>query len=99
MKDYFKNNLPTFFVAISTVVLGGVAIFTALRLYQLRSEPVTPSAPGVSEASLNENTLISCDTLTVQFATPTSSATATSTSTSAATATSTSTATATGTAT
>ncbi len=40
-----KMNIKTIIIGLSTVVLGGVAIFTAVRLYQLRSEPIAPNAP------------------------------------------------------
>jgi len=45
MKDFFKGKVVTALVVISTVILAGVAIFTAIRLYQLRRESVTPAAP------------------------------------------------------
>ena len=45
MKDLFKGKIVTALVVIATVILAGVAIFTAVRLYQLRSQPVAPTAP------------------------------------------------------
>ncbi|OGM05169.1 hypothetical protein A2715_03365 [Candidatus Woesebacteria bacterium RIFCSPHIGHO2_01_FULL_39_32] len=45
MKDLFKGKVVTALVVIATVILAGVAIFTAVRLYQLRREPVAPTAP------------------------------------------------------
>ena len=45
MKDYLKKNRLTLIIVVATVTLAGVAIFTALRLYQLRGEPVAPTAP------------------------------------------------------
>src|SRR3989344_1984504 len=43
--DFIKKNFVTMLMVGATVVLGGVAIFTAMRLYQLRSQPVSPSVP------------------------------------------------------
>lgn len=40
-----KNKITTAVIIIATVVLAGVAIFTAVRLYQLRQESITPIAP------------------------------------------------------
>ncbi|OGM21758.1 hypothetical protein A2714_02685 [Candidatus Woesebacteria bacterium RIFCSPHIGHO2_01_FULL_38_9] len=45
MKEFLKGKVVTGVVVIATVVLAGVAIFTALRLYQLRRESVAPTAP------------------------------------------------------
>ena len=45
MKDLLKNKMATSLVVVATVILAGVAIFTALRLYQLRTSPVSPTAP------------------------------------------------------
>src|SRR3989337_1792515 len=40
-----KNKIVTVLIIFATVILAGVAIFTAVRLYQLRQEPVAPTAP------------------------------------------------------
>lgn len=40
-----KNKYATIGIIITTVLLAGIAIFTALRLYQTRSQPVAPNAP------------------------------------------------------
>lgn len=45
MKNFFKNKIVTGLVIVATVILAGVAIFTALRLYQLREESISPSSP------------------------------------------------------
>ena len=45
MKDFLKGKFATALVVTATVILAGVAIFTALRLYQLRQQPVSPNAP------------------------------------------------------
>ena len=45
MKDFLKNKVVTSVIVVATVILAGVAIFTALRLYQLRKQAVTPTEP------------------------------------------------------
>jgi uncharacterized repeat protein (TIGR01451 family) len=40
-----KGKIGTIIVVLITLVLAGVAIFTAIRLYQLRQQPVAPNAP------------------------------------------------------
>lgn len=45
MKNFFKGKFGTIIILFFTVVLAGVAIFTALRLYQLRSQSVAPNVP------------------------------------------------------
>ena len=40
-----KGKISTILILIATVVLAGVAIFTAFRLYKLRQEAVAPTAP------------------------------------------------------
>jgi hypothetical protein len=45
MKNIFKGKLGTVIILTFTVILAGVAIFTALRLYQLRQQPVAPNVP------------------------------------------------------
>src|SRR3989344_1874708 len=42
---YLKRNIATALIIIATVVLAGIAIFTAIRLYQLRQEAAVPSSP------------------------------------------------------
>jgi hypothetical protein len=62
MKEFFKGKFTTALVVIATVILAGVAIFTALRLYQLRQQPVAPTAPARPEATAPET--MSCELLT-----------------------------------
>jgi hypothetical protein len=68
MKDMFKNKIATGFVVLSTVILAGVAIFTAYRLYQLRTRPVAPTAPesrpSAGEIQPESQEPISCEALT-----------------------------------
>ena len=45
MGDFLKSKFVTAIVVLATIILAGVAIFTALRLYQLRQEAVAPTAP------------------------------------------------------
>src|SRR3972149_5719509 len=45
MKSFFKNKIVTVLILVATLVLAGIAIFTAIRLYQLRQQPVAPTAP------------------------------------------------------
>lgn len=45
MKNFLKSKFGTILVLVATVVLAGIAIFTAYRLYTLRQEAVAPSAP------------------------------------------------------
>lgn len=40
-----KGKVVTAIIVIATVILAGVAVFTALRLYDKGPEPVSPSAP------------------------------------------------------
>jgi uncharacterized repeat protein (TIGR01451 family) len=45
MKKLLKGKLATVIIIIATFVLAGIAIFTAIRLYQLRSQSVAPNVP------------------------------------------------------
>jgi hypothetical protein len=45
MKNIFKGKAGTVIILIFTVVLAGIAIFTAVRLYQLRQQAVAPNVP------------------------------------------------------
>jgi hypothetical protein len=40
-----KGKITTAIVILATFILAGVAIFTAIRLYQLRQQPVAPNVP------------------------------------------------------
>ncbi|MBU0572599.1 hypothetical protein KKH23_03975 [Patescibacteria group bacterium] len=40
-----KKRIVTILIVIATIALAGIAVFTAIRLYQLRQEPVAPTAP------------------------------------------------------
>src|SRR3972149_6084215 len=75
MKDFLKNKLVTALIVIGTVILAGVAIFTAIRLYQLRTRPVAPTAPESTPAASEEEEPQACQqlafTLTLPSNTPT----------------------------
>jgi cytoskeletal protein RodZ len=59
MKDLIKNKSTTVILVVITLVLAGVAIFTAVRLYNLRQESVVPTAPEESGATGPEK--IACE--------------------------------------
>ena len=96
MKNIFKGKIATAIILLSTFVLAGVAIFTAIRLYQLRQTAVAPNVPSSIPRAAEDTCSLS---FTISSPTVTATATATATSTATATATATSTATATATAT
>lgn len=93
-----KNKITTVVIIIATVVLAGVAIFTAIRLYQLRQEAVAPTAPE-SKPEAGIEAISRCTPLSFEVTcatttpTPTPKATATPTATAKATPTATATAT------
>ncbi len=41
----FKGKIATIGIIIATLILAGVAVFTGIRLYQLRQESITPIQP------------------------------------------------------
>jgi hypothetical protein len=45
MKKVFKGKAGTAVILVFTLILAGIAIFTAVRLYQLRQQPVAPNVP------------------------------------------------------
>ncbi len=68
MNDFVKRNITTLMIAGATVFLAGIAIFTALRLFQLRNQSVAPNAPASTPAAA---TSIACQALTFTIATAT----------------------------
>lgn len=46
-----RKNWQLVFLAAFTILLGAAAILTAMRLYQLRSQPVAPTAPAPAPAA------------------------------------------------
>jgi len=83
-----KNKIVTIIIVIATVILAGVAIFTAIRLYQLRQQSVVPTRPeSKPEARVINPTPPGCALLTFHItqeptATPTETPTPTATATS-----------------
>jgi uncharacterized repeat protein (TIGR01451 family) len=45
MKNLPKGKVATIIIVLATIILAGVAIFTAIRLYQLRQTSISPAAP------------------------------------------------------
>jgi len=66
-----KNKVVTIIIIIATIILAGVAIFTAIRLYQLRQEAVAPTAPEQPAAATpTPPEYEACTTLTFTISTP-----------------------------
>jgi hypothetical protein len=74
MKNFFKGKFATVIILLATFILAGVAIFTAIRLYQLRQQPVAPNVPS-SKPKAQEVTTCSL-TFTINVSSPTGSPTA-----------------------
>src|SRR5579864_6816257 len=55
MNTFVKKNIVTLIIVIATIILAGIAIFTAIRLYQLRQQPVAPNAPSSKPAAQSIN--------------------------------------------
>ena len=73
MKDLTKEKLVTGLVVVATIMLGGVAIFTGIRLYQLRNQSVAlnaPESPLASGPNIKSCTLLAF-TLATNSPTPT----------------------------
>lgn len=92
MKNFFKGKFGTIIILFFTLILAGVAIFTALRLYQLRSTSVAPNVP----SSIPRAQEVTPGPCTLSFTLNTSTASPTATGTPTATPTETPTATPTG---
>lgn len=58
-----KDNATTILVVFATVLLAGVAVFTAVRLYQLRGETVAPTSPDSMPAAAGTIIEIPIDTV------------------------------------
>ena len=68
MKNFLKGKLGTVIIIIATLVLAGVAIFTAVRLYQLRQQAVAPTAPeSKPEAAVP---ILKCEPVTIKVPGP-----------------------------
>lgn len=78
-----KSKFVTGIIILTTLILAGVAIFTAVRLYQLRSQPVAPNVPSSKPKAQEASSCSLSFTIgTTVTATPTVTSTATPTSTS-----------------
>lgn len=79
MKGFLKGKFATVVIILATVVLAGIAIFTAVRLYQLRQQPVAPNVPSsIPRAAEVTPAPVACTlsfTLAVETASPTPTAT------------------------
>lgn len=76
------GKVGTILIIIATVILAGVAIFTAFRLYQLRETTVAPNAPSSNPKALTP--LVGCSlsfTISTITPSPTSTPSATPTAT------------------
>ena len=84
-----KNKFTIIGIILTTVILAGVAIFTAMRLYQTRQTAVAPNVPSSRPAAqeVPANTCSLSFTLTIQTSTPTATPIKTVTPTATATAT------------
>lgn len=67
MKDFLKNKLVTVLIVVATLVLAGIAIFTAIRLYQLRQESVSPARPESAPEAATTPVYESCSTFTFKL--------------------------------
>ncbi|MBU0998507.1 hypothetical protein KJ570_03200 [Patescibacteria group bacterium] len=76
MAKILKSKFGTILIILSTLVLAGIAVFTAIRLYNLRQEAVAPTAPTSKPAAAETK---SCDLLTLNLTTPTPTGTPTPT--------------------
>jgi cytoskeletal protein RodZ len=78
-----KKKAVTILIVLATIVLAGIAIFTAVRLYQLRQKAVAPTAPESKPEAIAPKTK-SCTQLAFTISaqeSPTPSPTATPTTT------------------
>lgn len=73
-----KNKAVSIVILVITLLLAGVAIFTAVRLYQLRQESVAPTAPESEPAAAAPE---SCSSLSFTIGEPTDTPTNTITTT------------------
>lgn len=60
----------TILIIIFTVILAGIAIFTAFRLYQLRQEAVAPNVPSSYPKAESVSTPIACTVLSFTIGSP-----------------------------
>lgn len=76
MKNFFKSKFGTVLILIATLGLAGVAVYTAIRLFQLRQAPVAPNVPTSKPAAAVPASCTALSfTLTTSTPTPTPSPT------------------------
>lgn len=66
MKNFLKGKFATIAIVIATVILAGIAIFTAVRLYQLRKQAVAPTAPE-SKPEAAGSKILRCEPVTIKI--------------------------------
>lgn len=76
MKNFIKSKTGTVLILLATLGLAGVAIFTAIRLFQLREQAVAPTAPTSKPAAAVP---AACTALSFTLTTPSPTATPTPT--------------------
>lgn len=64
--NFLKKNWVTVLIVLATLVLAGIAVFTAIRLYQLRQGPVAPNVPSSQPGAFQYGA--DCASLTTQDA-------------------------------
>lgn len=69
----------TILILLATLVLGGIAVYTAVRLYQQGTQPVAPNVPGSTPSAADVTQACQAITFTVATPTPTPTAIASAT--------------------
>jgi len=61
-----KSKIVTFLIVGATLVLAGIAVFTAIRLYTLRNQPVAPTAPESEPSAAASGTTLSDENFEIE---------------------------------
>lgn len=77
--EKIKRNWYLILIAIATVVLGAIAVITAIKLYQLREKPVAPTAPESKPRAVSPQCTLEFSLAVTPTPTPTGSLTPTPT--------------------
>lgn len=77
--EKLKKNWALILITIATVILGGIAVFTAVKLYQIGKKPIAPTAPLPAPAQEISPTPTPPCVFTICIASPTPTATVTPT--------------------
>ncbi len=64
MDGFKKNKILSTIIAFATLMLTVVAIFTAINIYKLKTQPVTPNAPEITMAIITPTTKVTTSTPT-----------------------------------